>query len=143
MLFVNVLALVVLGMVQINNIHLFLVCRFLQGVFSGFYMAIIPIYIDELAPKEIVGSLGVFTQLFVVIGLVVSYGMGLILSKINADPFLYYRVMLSFNGITTIIQSVLMLVDYIPESPYSLIKDGQNDKAKETIGQFIKQKYVE
>ena len=40
-------------------------------------MAIVPIYINELAPKQIVGSFGVFTQLFVVIALVYSYGIGL------------------------------------------------------------------
>jgi len=75
------LALIVMGIIQVNNIYVFLVCRFLQGVFVGCYMAITPIYIDELAPKQIVGSFGVFTQLFVVVGIVISYSLQLILAS--------------------------------------------------------------
>jgi hypothetical protein len=41
-------------------------------------MALVPVYINELAPKQIIGSFGVFTQLFVVVAVVVSYGIGLI-----------------------------------------------------------------
>jgi hypothetical protein len=57
----------------------------MQGVYIGVYMAIVPIYINELAPKELVGSFGVFTQLFVIIALVWSYGFGLLLSNVSTD----------------------------------------------------------
>ena len=130
MLFINALALIVVGIIQINNIYVFLACRFLQGVFVGCYMAITPIYIDELAPKQIVGSFGVFTQLFVVVGIVISYSIALILTSVNASPFVYYRVMLTTNAVTIIAQSILLLIGYIPESPCSLIKRNQNDQAK-------------
>lgn len=113
-LFINLLALIVVGVIQINNIYVLLVCRFFQGVFVGNYMAITPIYIDELAPKQVVGSFGVFTQLFVVVGICTSYSLGLILTSIGADPFVYYRVMVTTNAITIIAQSILLLVNYIP-----------------------------
>ena len=57
----------------------------MQGVYIGVYMAIVPIYINELAPKELVGSFGVFTQLFVIIALVWSYGFGLLLNNVSTD----------------------------------------------------------
>jgi nicotinamide riboside transporter PnuC len=44
-------------------------------------MALVPVYINELSPKQLIGSFGVFTQLFVIIGVVFSYLFGLILNK--------------------------------------------------------------
>ena len=76
-LFINLCAIIIEGIIQIKSPYVFLACRILQGFFIGNYMAIVPIYINELAPKQIVGSFGVFTQLFVVIALVYSYGIGL------------------------------------------------------------------
>ena len=77
-------------------------------------MAITPIYIHEIVPKQIAGSFGVFTQLFVAIGTVVSYALGLMLTKIDADAFVHYRVVLSANSLLTIAQTVLLLMDYVP-----------------------------
>jgi MFS family permease len=142
-LFINLLALIVEGILNINNMYVLLVCRAFQGIFVGCYMAITPIYINELAPKDIVGSFGVFTQLSIITGIIVSYALGLLLSKINAAPFVFYRVMVTSNSVTIIMQSILLLVDYIPESPCSLIRQNQNDRAKEVIAQFTVEKEVE
>ena len=83
-------------------------------------MSMVPIYINELAPKDVVGSFGVFTQLFVVIALIFSYGLGLILSAAGVGDFPFYRVMVSMNLVTLVIQTVCLLT-WIPESPNSLI----------------------
>jgi len=64
----------------------------------------------------------VFTQLFVVVGLVISYGTGLILTKLGVHPFIFFRIMMTFTAVTLVIQSILLLFDYVPESPFSLIK---------------------
>ena len=76
------------------------------------------------------GSFGVFTQLSIIAGIIVSYALGLLLTKIDAAPFVFYRVMVTANSITIMLQSALLLVDYIPESPCSLIRFDQNEKAK-------------
>jgi hypothetical protein len=44
-------------------------------------MAIVPVYVNELSPKQIVGTFGVFAQLFVVVGVVFAYLLGIILTK--------------------------------------------------------------
>lgn len=74
------LALIIEGVLQVPNVFVLLGCRAFQGFFIGNYMAIVPIYINELVPKQIVGSFGVFTQLFVVIAVVISFSIGLILT---------------------------------------------------------------
>lgn len=134
MLVINLFAFIISGILQINNLYVLLACRACQGIFVGCYMSIIPIYIHELAPKEIVGSFGVFTQLFVVVGIIVSYGLGLILDAANANHFVFYRIMVAANAIMIVIQSVLLLIGYIPESPNSLLKKNKNEEAMKVIG---------
>lgn len=99
-------------------------------------MAIVPIYINELAPKDIVGSFGVFTQLFVVLALVVSYALGLILLAAEAGPFVFYRIMVGFNIITLLTQTICLFIGFIPESPNSLISKNRFEEAREVIGMF-------
>jgi MFS transporter, SP family, sugar:H+ symporter len=106
-------------------------------------MAIIPIYIYELAPKQVVGSYGVFTQLFVVVALVTSYGLGLILQALNASPFVFYRIMVSVNALLIIVQSILLLVGFIPESPNSLIRKNRTEEAKAVVALFTKPEFVD
>ena len=77
MLTINICALVIEGIIQIPNAYVLLACRIIQGLLTGCYMSIIPIYINEISPKQIVGSIGIFTQLFVVIGIVFSFSIGL------------------------------------------------------------------
>ena len=76
-------------------------------------------------PKQIAGSFGVFTQLFVAVGTVISYALGLMLTKTNADPFVHYRVIMLANSVLTISQLVMLITDYVPESPCSLIRRGR------------------
>lgn len=111
---INLLAFIIEGVIQITNVYVFLGCRVLQGFFVGNYMALVPIYINELAPKQVVGSFGVFTQLFVVVALVVSYGIGLIFQATNVGDFVFYRLMVGLNAITLLIQTVLLLSNYVP-----------------------------
>jgi MFS family permease len=108
------LAIIVEGILQYNNIIALLVCRIIQGIFVGYYMSIVPIYINELAPRQIIGRFGVFTQLFVMVGVVVSYALSLILSACNAEAFVFYRVMLLFNVLLILAQTILLLVGFIP-----------------------------
>jgi MFS family permease len=131
------------GVLQINNVYVLLVCRIFQGIFSGLFMAITPIYIYELAPKQIVGSYGALTQVFVVTGFVTAYALGLILQTTNASPFVFYRVMVSANALLIIIQSVLLIANFIPESPCSLIRRNRGYQAKEIIALFTKEEFVE
>jgi MFS family permease len=139
---VNIFAFIIEGILQINNIYVLLVCRAFQGLFVGYYMSIVPIYINELAPKQIVGSFGVFAQLFVVFGVIISYGIGLIMQKTNVNAFVFYRIMVSINAVLIIAQSILLLVGYIPESPNSLIRKNRNEEAMQVIAMFTVASHV-
>ena len=46
MILLNCFALVVGGILQIPNSYVLMTCRILQGILSGLFMAITPIYIN-------------------------------------------------------------------------------------------------
>jgi hypothetical protein len=50
----------------------------------------------------------------VVVGVVFSYGIGLILNAADVGPYAFYHTMVSLNAITIIIQSILLIVNFIP-----------------------------
>jgi hypothetical protein len=78
-----------------------------------------------------------------VIALVVSYGIGLIFQATNVPDYLFYRLMVGLNAITLALQTVLLLANYVPESPNSLIAKNKTDEAKKVIGMFTLPEFVE
>lgn len=81
----DIAAIIIAGIIQINNLAVLAVCKFIQGFIIGNYMAITPIYINELTPIPIQGSFGALTQIFVVIAIVTCYTFGVVfnVTKVN------------------------------------------------------------
>jgi MFS family permease len=50
LLLFDVIAIVVTGILQINNIALLMVMRVIQGFVVGAFMAMVPMYINEVTP---------------------------------------------------------------------------------------------
>lgn len=90
-------------------------------------MTVVPLYINELAPIQIIGGVAVFTQLMAVMGIISSYGIGLILNGANIGPNAFYHIMVSLPAAIIIVQSILFLINFIPESPNSLILKNKNE----------------
>jgi len=53
--------------------------RFIYGISNGAFSVFVPLYINETAPIEMKGSLGVLTQLFVTVGIMISMLLGLVI----------------------------------------------------------------
>jgi MFS family permease len=37
--------------IQVNNVEVFFVCRSLQGVVTGLFLILVPVYVREISPK--------------------------------------------------------------------------------------------
>lgn len=74
--------------------------------------------------------------------MIISFGVGLIMQKTNVQPVAFYHIMVSVNAILIVIQSLLLLVGYIPESPNSLIRRNKNEEAMRVIEEFTVASYV-
>ncbi|KAG8217379.1 general substrate transporter [Butyriboletus roseoflavus] len=100
--------------------------RFLVGFAAGIGICISPIYLSEIAPPEIKGSLGVLTQLAIVIGILVTQTMGFGL----ATPTQWRLVLFMSSALSA---SQFLLAPAIVESPAYLNRNGLAAERKAVI----------
>ncbi|KAI0713278.1 general substrate transporter [Earliella scabrosa] len=91
--------------------------RLLTGVSAGLGLCVGPIYISEIAPSKIKGSVGVLTQFAIVIGIMITQSMGLQLATPRT-----WRVVLLFSSGLSLAQ--LLIGPAIVESPVWLNRHG-------------------
>ncbi len=87
-------------------------------------MALVPVYINELSPKDIVRIFGVYTQLFAMFGVVFAFGMGIILAKAGVNDQVMWRIMFGLDILSISFVIFNCFIGFIPESPNSLIMKG-------------------
>ncbi|XP_034044630.1 solute carrier family 2, facilitated glucose transporter member 5-like [Thalassophryne amazonica] len=94
--------------------------RFFTGVHSGISLSVVPMYLGEIAPKNLRGFLGLVPSIHICLGVFIAQVLGLheLLGKEEHWPLL-----LSLVVFPTFFQ--LMLLPWFPESPrYLLIEKG-------------------
>ncbi|KAI4498365.1 hypothetical protein M0802_006544 [Mischocyttarus mexicanus] len=104
------------------NSYILYVSRFISGIGQGIVYVVCPMYIGEIADKEIRGSLGSFIKLMVTFGELYAHAVG---------PFVSYE-MLSYACILISITFFISFV-WMPESPYYLIMKNEDKKAKKSL----------
>ena len=127
---VNIVGIILFAICQVTNYWVLLAMRILEGVVAGSLLSMVPLYINEICPKQIVGVLGIFTQLFMIFACVVNYAVALIMTKVGVSSIVFARVQLSWGGCLNILLVILLIIDFIPESPKSLIRKNKNDQAR-------------
>lgn len=101
-----------------SNIAMLIVGRTLLGISGGSFCICAPMYIGEIAQKDIRGTLGTFFQLLLVIGILFVYAVGS-----RASVFVLSIVC----GCIPIIFAVIFV--FMPESPYYWVSKKQPEKA--------------
>uniref|UniRef100_A0AAQ5YY95 Solute carrier family 2 member 15b n=1 Tax=Amphiprion ocellaris TaxID=80972 RepID=A0AAQ5YY95_AMPOC len=103
-----------------RNPAMVIIGRFITGVHSGISLSVVPMYLGEIAPKNLRGFLGLVPSIHICLGVFIAQVLGLseLLGKEEHWPLL-----LSLVVFPTIVQ--LMLLPWFPESPrYLLIEKG-------------------
>ncbi|KAI9362198.1 general substrate transporter [Pilaira anomala] len=99
--------------------------RFVAGLGVGCLSMAVPLYLSELAPKEIRGRLISLQQLAITIGIMVAFWVGAGTQYITSDAS--WRIPL---GIQIAPAAVLMLgTIFLPFSPRWLVNKGRNEEA--------------
>lgn len=111
------------------NVIILIIGRIIVGIAIGIASFIAPLYISEMSPPKIRGSLVSFNQLFITIGIVISYLVDYALSLVL--PITGWRYMLGLAALPAIILLVAMI--YMPSSPRWLVNDGKVDFARSTL----------
>lgn len=86
--------------------------RFFAGLSCGAYSIIIPIYINEIADKELRGRLLAWCPFMQNVGIFFAYGLGLVVEMFVMD-LICASVILGYG----------VLLYYLPESPLHLVRD--------------------
>ena len=106
-----------------------IIARIINGLGVGGSMAIIPVYLAELAPTHMRGKLTALYQLMLTTGILVSY-----ISNHLLAPFEAWRWMLAVSAIPGMI--ILAGIIFMPESPRWLLRKNQEGKARTIMALF-------
>ena len=106
---------------------LLIISRVVIGLAIGVASAVTPVYISEVAPAEMRGSLVTFFQLAVTVGILVAYLTGLVFTDVNDG----WRWMLGLGAVPAVILALGML--RLPRSPRWLVMTGQTEAAREAL----------
>ena len=101
--------------------------RFVLGLAVGAAALVVPLYLSELAPTEIRGAIASLNQLMITVGILAAYIVNAVLASSEA-----WRVMLGFAAVPSLVLLFGML--RMPETPRFLVREGEEDDAREVLG---------
>ena len=103
--------------------------RMVSGVGAGAAIVVAPIYVSEIAPKNIKGLLGASTQVMINVGIIITQVLGYFLSYGNM-----WRVILAVAGGLGVLNCAGLFLT--PESPDWLATKGRIHLAKKVMGRI-------
>ncbi|GBE82524.1 Probable metabolite transport protein [Sparassis crispa] len=103
--------------------------RLVTGMGAGLGLCVGPIFLSEIAPPKKRGTVGVLTQFAIVVGIMVTQGMGLQLASAR-----HWRLVLLFSAVLSLAQ--LLCAPMMIESPTWLNRHGQL-QAKDTAARRL------
>lgn len=113
-----------------NNLTHFVVARFVGGVGVGAASMLSPMYISEIAPAKIRGTLVTLYQLAIVLGINLIYFINLKIASSGTETWnvdMGWRLMLGSELIPAGLFFVALF--FVPESPRWLASKGMSDEA--------------
>ncbi|MFJ5800216.1 sugar porter family MFS transporter [Streptomyces decoyicus] len=100
--------------------------RFVIGIGVGIASVVVPLYLTELAPKQLRGGLTSLMQLLVTVGIFVAYVTDYLLADAEA-----WRWMIGLGVVPAAILALGILTQ--PESPRWLVGKGRTDEARTVL----------
>jgi MFS family permease len=111
-----------------TNFALFVFARVLGGIAVGGAILIAPIYIAEISPPKLRGSMVSLNQLMIVLGISASFFSNYFLLDVGVNN---WRWMLGMDAVPAILYFFLLFA--VPESPRWLFNRGAAERAKEIL----------
>uniref|UniRef100_A0A8B9SNY0 Solute carrier family 2 member 9 n=1 Tax=Anas platyrhynchos TaxID=8839 RepID=A0A8B9SNY0_ANAPL len=116
-----------------GSFEMLILGRIIMGVDAGISLSALPMYLSEISPKEIRGSLGQVTAIFICVGVFTGQVLGLpeIFGKESRWPYLFGVII-----VPSLVQVVIL--PFLPESPrYLLLEKHNTSKAEKAFQTFL------
>lgn len=110
-----------------HNVIFFISARIVGGIGVGMAILIAPMYIAEIAPRKLRGTLVTFNQLNIVLGISIAYFSNYFLQQSISDPDLKWRWMLGVGLIPALLYFIFLF--FVPRSPRWLMQKGKDEEA--------------
>jgi sugar porter (SP) family MFS transporter len=110
-----------------TNLLFFIACRILVGIGIGAAASVVPVYISEMSPPQLRGTLVTFNQLAITVGIAVSYWVDLAFAHAGMG----WPPMFATAAIPGVILFLGMLAS--PETPRWLASKGRWNDAKRVL----------
>ena len=110
------------------SFSMFVIARILSGVAVGGASTLSPMYISEIAPSKVRGSLVSFYQLSIVIGILISYLINYLLHDIGVNN---WRWMFASGAAPSLV--LLIMLAFVTDTPRFLYLKGKKEKALEVL----------
>ncbi|XP_035383716.1 solute carrier family 2, facilitated glucose transporter member 9 isoform X3 [Electrophorus electricus] len=121
-----------------GSFEMLIIGRFIIGVDSGVSLSVLPMYLGEISPCEMRGSIGQFNSVFICLGVFFGqlFGLPEIFGHEDRWTFLF-----GFLAVPAILQ--LCVLPFLPESPrFLLIERRDEARAEKAFQAFLGKKDV-
>lgn len=110
-----------------TTLTLLVIGRLIVGIAVGVAAQCVPVYLSEISPANIRGTILTLNSVAITGGQLLSYIASYLLASLNHS----WRYLFGLSAIPAII--FILLLDFIPESPRWLISNGEFPKAQEAL----------
>lgn len=116
-----------------GSFEMIIIGRFIIGVDSGIALSALPMYLGEISPKEMRGSIGQFNSIFICMGVFTGQILGLpeFFGQESRWNFLF-----GFLALPAVLQ--LCTLPFLPESPRFLLMERRDEaRAEKAFQRFL------
>jgi SP family sugar:H+ symporter-like MFS transporter len=115
-----------LGAATAGSPGILIAFRFVLGLAVGSAALVVPLYLSEIAPKEIRGAISSLNQLMIVSGILVAFLVNAVLASSGN-----WRLMLGLAVVPSVVLFAGMI--FMPETPRFLVRAGEEDEARDVL----------